>query len=173
MDKAVLGLFTYADELLDAAKKLEGSGYDITIFSPIPLGHEIEHKLGPRKNHIKYFTFIGSVAGLFFGLLLTLGTAAMYVIPRGGRPIWSITPTLLMSYETTILMGVMFTLMSFLFFSKLPSFSKKIYDPQINVDYFGLLIDGNLRGRYDEVERILRDHGANEIKRVEETEYNS
>jgi len=106
-------------------------------------------------------------------LLLTLGTAAMYVIPRGGRPIWSITPTLLMSYETTILIGVMFTLMSFLFFSKLPSFSKKIYDPRINVDYFGLLIDGNLRGRYDEVERILRDHGANEIKRVEETEYNS
>lgn len=171
MEKAVLGLFTYADELIGAAKRLKKSGYDVTIFSPIPLGHELEHELGERKNPIKYFTFIGSVVGLFFGTVLTLGTAAMYVLPRGGRPIWSITPTLLMSYETTILIGVFFTLLSFLFFAKLPSFSKKIYDPAINVDSFGLLVEGNLRGKHDEIERILKEHGANEVKRVEETAY--
>ncbi|MBI5642556.1 MAG: DUF3341 domain-containing protein [Deltaproteobacteria bacterium] len=171
MEKAVLGLFTYADELLDAAKGLKASGYDITIFSPVPLNHEIEHKIGARPNPIKYFTFIGSVVGLFFGLALTLGTAAMYVLPRGGRPIWFMTPALLMSYETTILIGVFFTLVSFLFFSKLPSFKKKIYDPEIAVDSFGLLIDGNIRGKHDEVERILKEYGASEVKRVEETCY--
>jgi len=98
--RAVLGLFTYVDALLEAAGRLKDSGYGVTIFSPIPLGHEIEHTLGGRKNHIRYFAFFGAVIGFIFGVLLTLGTAAMYVLPRGGKPIFSITPTLLISYET-------------------------------------------------------------------------
>lgn len=168
MDRAVLGLFDHADEMIDAAKRLEGSGYDITMFSPVPLMHEIEHEMGERKNYIKYLTFVGAVMGFGFGLIITLGTAAMYVLPRGGRPIWSATPTLLLTYETTILLGVFLSLFGFFVFAKLPSFKKKIYDPAVAVDSFGLLVDGNLRGKHDEIERFLKDHGASEVKRVEE-----
>lgn len=169
MDRAVLGLFEYADDLLDAAKRLKDSGYDVTILSPVPLVHEMAHKkMSPGKNYLRYFTFFGSAYGLCFGVGLTLITAAMYVLPRGGRPIWFMTPTLLISYETTILLGVLSTFVGFLVLAGLPSYKKKLNDVQVSVDAFGLVIDGNLRGKYDEVERILREYGANEVKRIEE-----
>src|SRR4030065_2779025 len=102
MEKAVLGLFTYVDALIDASKKLRGSGFEITIFSPIPINRELEHEFGEKPNYTKYLTFLGAIGGFVFGLVLTLGTAAMYVLPRGGRAIWPGTPTQLMAYVTAI-----------------------------------------------------------------------
>lgn len=167
MEKAVLGLFTYVDELIAAAKKLRASGYEITIFSPIPINHELDHEFGEKPNYTKYLTFMGAIGGFFFGILLTLGTAAMYVLPRGGRSIWPVTPTLLMSYETTILMGVMFSLMGFGLFARLPNYRKKIYDPGIAVESFCILVEDPL-GRQAEVENLLKEYGANEIKTLDE-----
>lgn len=168
MDKALLGLFEHADTLIDAADNLKKSGYGITIFSPVPLGHELEPALGERKNHVRYFAFFGGVWGFFFGTIFALGTAALYVLPRSGRPLFPVTPTLLIAYETTILSGVIFTLIGFLLFTKLPSFWKpKIYDPQVNVDSFGLLVEELREDRFEEVERILREFGAFDVKTVE------
>lgn len=167
MEKGILGLFTYVDTLLEAAEKLKGSGYSITIFSPIPLGHEIDHALGERKNYIKYLAFIGAVVGFILGIVLTLGTAALYVLPRGGRAIFPVTPTLLLSYETAILLGVQFTLMGFLVFAKLPSFKEKFYDPEVAIDSFGLLVDGVREDKFGDIEKVMREYGANEVKRIE------
>ena len=168
MRQAVLGHFTYADVLLDAAKRLKDSGYDVTVFSPIPLGHEIEYTLGGRKNHIRYFAFFGAVIGFCLGVLLTLGTAAMYVLPRGGKPIFSITPTLLVSYETAILFGVLISFIGFCIFARLPYYGKKIYDDKVGVDSFGLLVDNIRDNKIGDVENILKEYGADEVKRVEE-----
>lgn len=167
MSRGILGLFSYVDTMLEAAEKLKSSGHSITIFSPIPLGHEIDHTLGERKNYIKYLAFIGAVIGYIFGIVLAFGTAAMYVLPRGGRPIFPITPTLLISYETAILFGVFFSLAGFLIFAKLPSFKENFYDPEVAVDSFGLLVDGVKEDRFDEIEKVLKDHGADEVKRIE------
>ncbi|MBI5326708.1 MAG: DUF3341 domain-containing protein [Deltaproteobacteria bacterium] len=168
MGKAVLGLFTYVDDMLAAADKLKKSGFsDVTIFSPIPLGHEIEHVLGERKNYVKYFTFLGGFTGFFVGTLLALGTAALYVLPRGGRAIFAVTPTVIISYETTILFGVFFTLMGFVLFAKLPSYKKKIYDPEVSIDSFGLLVDVS-EADINDVTKTLKESGANEVKTVEE-----
>jgi molybdopterin-containing oxidoreductase family membrane subunit len=168
MGKAVLGLFTYVDDMLAAADKLKKSGFSgITIFSPIPLGHEIEHVLGERKNYVKYFTFLGGVTGFFFGTLLAFGTAALYILPRGGRAIFAVTPTLIISYETTILIGVFFTMLGFMLFAKLPSYKKKIYDPEVSIDSFGLLVDVS-EAEINDVTKTLKELGANEVKTVEE-----
>lgn len=167
MQIRALGLFEYADMMLDAAKDLKKAGHSVTIFSPIPLNHEIEHELGPKTNYIKFFTFVGTIAGFFFGIILTLGTAALYVLPRGGRPIFPVTPTLLMAYETTILLGVFFTLGSFLLFAKLPFFGKRPYDPEVNVDSFGLMVEEVGEKGYAEAEKIMKEYGANEVKRLE------
>src|SRR3989338_3846634 len=167
MRQAVLGHFTYADVLLDAAKRLKDSGYGVTIFSPIPLGHEIEYTLGGRKNHIRYFAFFGAVIGFIFGVLLTPGTAALYVMPRGGKPIFSITPSLLVSYETAILFGVLIIFICFCIFARLPCYGKKIYDDKVGVDSFGLLVDDIKDNKIGDVENILREYGADEVKTVE------
>lgn len=167
MEKAILGLFAYVDTMLEAAKKLKDAGHSITIFSPIPLGHEIEHALGERKNYIKYLAFIGAVIGYIFGIVLALGTAVLYVLPRGGRAIFPATPTLLISYETAILFGVFFTLGGFFVFAKLPSFREKFYDHEVAIDSFGLLVEGVKEERFGDIEKVMKEYGANEVKRIE------
>src|SRR3989304_6578489 len=141
MNKAVFGLFQYVDSLLDAAERLKRAGCKVTVFSPIPIGHEIEERLGKKKDYVKFFPLAGSVFGFFFGIALAFGTAALYVLPRGGRAIFPITPTLIISYETTILIGVVFTYVGFLLMSRLPSYKKRTYLPEVSVDSFGLLVE--------------------------------
>lgn len=164
----ILGLFKHADTMLDAAKRLESAGYAFTVYSPVPLVHEIDHEFGERKSYIKYFTFFGGLSGFFTGTLLALGTAALYVLPRGGRPIFFITPTLIISYETTILFGVGITLLSFLLFAGLPSFKKDVPSYEVAIDSFGLLVDDVREDEFVKLEKILREYGADEVKRVEE-----
>ncbi len=170
MENAVLGIFLYVDTLLDAADRLRGAGHKVTILSSVPLVHEIEHKHGEGKGFLKYFTFFGGLAGFLAGVLLALGTAALYVLPRGGRAIFPITPTLLISYETAILGGVGLTFVGFLLLTGLPVLGKKkAFAPEIAYDNFGLVIEGLDGARFEEVEAILDEFGAHEVKRVEES----
>jgi len=168
MNQAVFGHFTYADVMIDAAGKLRDSGYDVTIFSPVPLVHEIEHSFGEKRNYIKYFTAAGALGGFFFGITLAFSTAALYVLPRSGREIFAIPPTLLISYETAILGGVLFTFAGFMLLSRLPSFKKRTWLSEIDGDSFGLLVEDDSGTRLAAIERTLKEYGASEVRRVEE-----
>jgi len=170
MQNSLFGKFIYLDELLDAAHKLNLAGFSFKTFSPIPILHELEEVFGPpaHKRLLRYFTLFGGVTGLIMGFIIVLGTAALYVLPRGGRPIFSITPTLLISYETTILFGVGMTLLGFVFLAGLPAFKLRIDEPEIGSDTFGLLIEGIREDKFEYVRSILLEHGASEVKKFEE-----
>ncbi len=157
--------------MMEAADRLQKTGYGVTLFSPVPLGHEPEyHNIAQRHNYIRYFTLFGGVTGFIFGVVLTLGTAAMYVLPRGGKPIFAATPTLLLAYEMSILVGVIMTLLGFFVIARLPNLGKgRLYEPIVNVDGFGLLVEGIREDMYEEVEEILREFGAEEVKEIKNT----
>ncbi|MBI5885693.1 MAG: DUF3341 domain-containing protein [Deltaproteobacteria bacterium] len=166
----VFGLFKYVDTMADAASKLKTEGIDdIRVFSPVPVDHEMDPVLGEKKNPLRFFTFFGGLSGLFFGALLVLTTAALYVLPRGGKPIWAAPPVLLVSYETTILFGVLMTYFGFLVLSGLIknfySTEEKICFPETMDDSFGLLI--NVRSdREEAVMKILKEFGASEVRTI-------
>lgn len=168
MSNSILGLFDHVDVLIEAAGRVKKSGYEATVISPIPLVHELEHAFGPKKNVVRYFTGLGAVTGLFFGICFAFVTAFLYILPRGGKPVFHVTPTLLIAYETTILFGVLMTLIGFIFLSWWFSFRKKGFHPEIAVDKFGLLVSGIREDRWSEVEGILREHGAHDIQKVKE-----
>lgn len=169
MHNSLFGKFKYVDSLLEAARNLKLAGYSFKTFSPIPLVHELEEEFGPtHKRFLRYFTLYGGVTGFMTGTLITLVTAALYVLPRGGRPLFSITPTLIISYETTILFGVGMTLLGFVILAGLPSFNNRVDDPDIGSDTFGLLIEGIREDRFEDVRSILMEHGASEVKSFEE-----
>ncbi len=167
MSDKILGLFEYVDEMLVAADKIKTAGNEVEIFSPIPISHEIDPVLGEKPTTIKYITLLGNFIGIVFGFTLTLGTAAMYVLPRGGRAIFALTPSLLITYETTILFGVVLTLLGFLGLTRLPSYKKKTYDIAVSLDSFGLLVEGVSGKKGQEIERIMNDAGAREVKKVD------
>ncbi len=168
MNQPVLGLFPHVDSMVEAAVGLKDTGYTVTVFSPIPLGDALD-PIVVRKNYIRYFALFGAFIGLFFGIILTLGTAALYVLPRGGLPIWPITPTLLLTYESIILFGVIWTLIGFFIVARKPNFGKQIYDPKVAIDSFGLLVEDIREDKIEEVEQLLKSFGADEVNRVEKS----
>lgn len=165
---SVLAVFDHVDSLLDAAHRCKVSGLGFQIISPIPLGHEIEHEFGPRKkNRLRWFTGFGAINGFIFGCAVSFGTSVLYILPRGGKPILPVPPTLLIAYETSILFGVLFTLLGFFVLCRMPVISKKPFHPRIAVDGFGLLVYGVNEDNILSVEKILKEHGAGEIERIE------
>ena len=165
---AVLGQFPHADDLLKAAERMKQSGFGITVFSPIPLVHEMEEVFGEERDYLRFFTLFGGLAGFMLGIILSLGTAVLYVLPRGGRPILTAPPTLLISYETTILLGVGMTLIGFFILARIPCFRHKVDEPACAADSFGLLVKEVGADEIERVNSILRESGASEVKNVED-----
>ncbi|MFQ5586585.1 MAG: quinol:electron acceptor oxidoreductase subunit ActD, partial [Thermodesulfobacteriota bacterium] len=82
MAQSVMGFFPYVNDLRKAASRLKTGGYEeMTVFSPVPISHEIDEVIGEGTDYIKYFTFFGGVAGFILGTVFALGTAALYVLP--------------------------------------------------------------------------------------------
>lgn len=171
MIQTIMGLFPGVDTMLSSAGRLRT--YDIeeiTLLSPVPLEEE-ERDLIPekKKDPVKFFTFFGGVAGLFAGALFAVGASILYPLPRGGRPIAVIPPTLIISFETLILFGVLGTFAGFLLLSGLIPLKKRPWHNRIGEDRFALLI----RAREEQmavIELALRDGGAEEIIRYEEND---
>jgi len=163
MSDALLGLYKYVDELADAAERMVAAGYDVEVISPIPVDHEIDPVLPEKKNPIRYFTLFGGLSGLIFGSLFVLITSALYPLPRGGRPLFPFTPTLVISYEFTILFGVLMTFCGFLIMMILRRSKRDLDLPELATDYFGLLVE-NVGGASQEVEKNLLEYGATEVR---------
>ncbi|VAV84246.1 hypothetical protein MNBD_DELTA01-1919 [hydrothermal vent metagenome] len=168
MSNTMLGMFYYADHLIAAARSLKGAGYGVEVHSSIPLDHELEAEFGRRTNYLKFFTGFGAINGIIFAVVFSLGTSALYVLPRGGRPLFSATPTILLAYVLMILFGVLFTFLGFMILSNTLPIKKKIDIPEIWIeDGFGLVIEDVSDEKFEQVEKILKDSGAGEVKTVD------
>ncbi len=165
-----LGLFGDPASALAAAGKLKGAGFERPeLISPIPI-HGVEEVLGPKKSVIKRFTFFGGLFGALGGFGLAAGTAVLYLHPTGGRPIITFPPFLIITYEMTILCGILATVLGFLISARLPAISERVYEPLAAVDKFAVTVPCNSDEHYTRAEAILREAGAEEIKHIDEVE---
>jgi hypothetical protein len=163
----VMGVFQFEDEFISALRKLKGSGFDgLTAMSPIPL-HEADHILGFGKSPVRRFTLAGTLIGATVGFAMTVLTAVTFILPTSGRPIITIPPYLVISYEMTILFGVLFTLLGFHVVSGLPAWRDKIYHPVSGVDRFTVVVECSDGENSKLAENIILESGAEEVSRVE------
>jgi hypothetical protein len=128
----------------------------------------VEAVLGPKKSVIKRFTFFGGIFGAIGGFAMAAGTAVLYLHPTGGRPIITIPPFLIISYEMTILFGILATVLGFLISARFPAIRERIYLPEAAVDKFVVTVPCENAERIDRAETILRDAGAEEVRHLRE-----
>lgn len=168
MARQVFGIFGYEDDFLEATRRLHGGGHqDLTMMSPIPM-HGVEDILKKKKPVIRRFTFFGALIGAVGGFALASFSALAFIQPTGGRPVIPFPPFLVISYEMTILLGVLATLLGFHIASGLPAWRDKPYDLRTNVDRFGILVGCADEAEAAAVERVLREAGAEEISHPED-----
>jgi len=162
---AVMGALEYEDDFLGAAEKLKSSGFDnISLLSPLPV-EEAQEVLGLGKSPVRHFSLAGGIIGAFAGFALAVSTALVFILPTGGRAIITIPPYLIITYEMTILFGVLFTLLGFHFVSGLPAWRDAPYMESANIDRFVVVVEGATEDQLVRAEAIIKDAGADEIRR--------
>jgi hypothetical protein len=168
MATSAIGLFVDPRGALAAAAKLKGAGFTaLAVISPIPL-EGAEATLGEKKSIIKRFTFFGAILGGASGFTLAAGTAVLYLHPTGGRPIIPFPPFLIITYEMTILFGILATVIGFLISSRLPAIRDRAYVPEAAVDKFAVAVTCDDDERVAQAAALLREAGAAEVRNVQE-----
>ncbi len=163
----VLGVFHDPESALTAAGRLKGAGFEgLEIMSPVPI-HGVEDVLGKKKSVIKNFTFMGALIGGISGFALAAGTAVAWPHPVGGRPIITIPPFLIITYELAILFGILATVLGFIVSSRLPAFRDRVYVPESAVDKFVVTTPCDDAEHFNIAETILNDAGAEQVRKIE------
>ncbi|MCS7207512.1 MAG: DUF3341 domain-containing protein [Dehalococcoidia bacterium] len=162
-ERGVLGLFSDVESAANAGTALREAGIEFEVLSgsPYPEGAFSEHT-PPHRLYV--FPFLGALCGFSVAILLTAGTQLAYPLVTGGKPVLSIPPMAIITYEGTMLGAILFTVLGVVFESRLPRPIVGLYDKRITEGWIGLLVVGE-EGLLGPAERILRQHGAVEVKR--------
>lgn len=166
MTNFAMGLFPEPQSALTAAGNLKNAGFGVPeLMSPVPL-EGVEEVLGEKKSVIKRFSLFGAIFGGISGFALAAGTAVLYLHPTGGRPIITIPPFLIITYELLILFGILFTVLGFFISARLPAVTKRPYVPESAVDKFAVSVACTNDEGFRRAEVILRDAGAEEVREM-------
>lgn len=167
---AILATFRYEEDFLAAAEQMKSAGIGrISLMSPLPL-EEAQEVLGLEKSPVRRFSLAGAIIGALSGFGMAVATALAFILPTGGRAIIALPPYLVITYEMTILLGVLFTLLGFHVVSGLPAWRDKPYTPESNIDRFVVVVEGAADAEVARAETILREAGAEETRQVEDSQ---
>lgn len=162
----VKAVYKHLDCLLQGIHDLQHAGLkDFTVLSPIPR-HEIDEMLYKGEpSPVRWFTLAGGLLGgtMIFSLASLTHANWPMIIP-GGKPLVSIPPFLVVTFEGTILWASMFTLTGLLKFCGLPATNlhPAMKDPRFTNDCFGIVFERS-GTRMDEIVHILESSGATEV----------
>lgn len=165
----LFALFNNFDEVREAIIELkvmdlrDGGIEDMAMKSPVP-HPELEEVIGARPVYVQRYTFIGALLGAVSGFLLSVVTQARFAVqPQGGKPVIPIPPDLVITFEFTVLFGVLATFVGLLAGARLPRRGGPLYSRTVSEDQVGLLVEV-LESHYERARELLLRHKALEIK---------
>ena len=165
-DPALLGIFSYLDDLLAALRKLKEAEFKVlTVFSPIHFS-EIQELMGHKPSRVRYFTLAGAILGGLGLVSLAVYAHLSFRIVTSGKPILAWIPFVVVFFEGTILLAVIFTVAAWILNGRLPRVRLPgAYDPRFSEDRFGVLVACQ-PGERDFILKLLKDAGAEEVRDV-------
>lgn len=160
--RAVVGVFTYLDDALEAVKRVKAARFDYRMYSPVPR-HEIEEVTYPEKSPVRIVSLVAAVIGCTFGFTLSILTSLDWPMRTSAKNIASVPAFFVPGYECTILFGGVATLFSILVFCRLPSVLRTAgYDARFSHDKFGVVVACS-EGQVKDLKRQMMESGADEV----------
>ena len=162
----VFGLYKELDDVVGAVDALKASRFteaDIEIVSSIPYPPQTVGLPETRTQNQVWLSLGMGVVGTLFGFLLAGGTAWLYQLPTGGKPIIAMPTVAVIMYETTMLFAIWTAFFGALIFFKGWRSSREPYDPRIASGAIGLVVNVREPGRVGEAESAMA--GAMEVSR--------
>jgi hypothetical protein len=163
---AVLGSFATLEGVLKVVPELRKKGLSqIKVYSPVT-SPELEEIMEKKPSLVRNFALGGSILGALGGFSLASFTSLQWSLVTGGKPIISIPPFLIISFECAVLMGTLSSLVGLFLLARLPKISlEKTYDPKFTGKDFGVLVYCEER-QIATAEKILTSYGAEEVRIV-------
>lgn len=151
-------------ELMAAHQAVRDAGLDVEdVFSPVPV-----ELVGMPVSPVRRFVLFGGIAGGLSALALTIGTALSWPLIVSGKPVVSMPPFLIITFELTILLAAVIGLVGFLMNARLPSSKARPgYAVKFGNDAFGLVLSCP-QDRVDEASGLLVAAGATEVAQLDE-----
>ncbi len=160
--RAVVGVFTFMDDALNAVKDVKAANFDWRMYSPVPR-HEIEEVTYPQKSPVRLVSFTCALTGCICGWALAILCSLDWPLRTSAKNIASIPAFFVPGYEWTILFGGLGTLGAIFAFCKIPSVVRTAgYDPRFSHDKFGVVVACS-GTQVEDVKRRLKAAGADEV----------
>ncbi len=159
-ERGVVGTFGAAPDAARAIRALREAGVAVSAAMPAPFPEVVE-ALGRPRSRLGLATFPGAIAGLLLGIALTVLTSLAWPLVTGGKPIVSIPPFVIVIFEMTVLVGALTNLVAVV----VGGVRGRAFPPAARVALDRIAVFAADGG--DAAERILRDGGAEEVRRVD------
>ena len=167
-ETTVLGLFEEIDQAANALNRLKDEGntdpQELMVLSSVPFPEGV---LEADKSPIRLpvLTVLFALTGIVFGFLLASGTAQLYLIRVGGKPISPAPPIAIICYEMMMLFALSGAFAAALFEMRLPSWRSKVYDPRISEGLIGIAAHCATAEKANQAESFCREAGATDVRR--------
>jgi hypothetical protein len=91
-----------------------------------------------KRSWFRWVSLAGAAAGAFAGFGLAAGTAWLYPVQTGDKPIVALFPASIVTFEVTMLCAIIGALVGMFLEMKLPAWRPRLYDPAIAEGYIGI-----------------------------------
>ena len=160
---AVLATFENIAAVNAASSRLRQAGLrHIALYSPVHI-HDSQGDIATGESSIGFLALGGAVIGAAAGFLLSVGTSVQWPLITGGQPIISLPPFLVISFELTILFGVLATVLGMLWGISRNRRNPNIYHSRFSADRFGLQVVC-AEDQIASVKNLLFSAGAEEVR---------
>jgi len=149
--------------IVEALRALKISDEAISICSGLPLADA--PPAADKEARLYRITLTAGAVGIFFGILLAGGTAILYPLPTGGKPIVTTPVVGIISYETMMLFAIVSTFLATLIALAWGRGPKSRHDPRIGEGFIGVsvfILAGDPRS--GSIQELLQRFGALEVQ---------
>jgi hypothetical protein len=157
-----LGIFSDVEAAAKAVDGLIEAGFleeKITSLTSVPYPDGVLVKTNQR-TWFRWFSLAGGIVGACAGFLLAAGTAWVYPVQTGDKPIITAYPTGIITYEITMLFAIIGAIVGMFFDMRLPPWRERLYDPAISEGYIGISVFVPSADRKNRAESIMNGAGA-------------
>jgi hypothetical protein len=157
-----LGIFKDVETATRAVDRLVKAGFPeetITSLTSVPYPNGVLVKTDQR-TWFRWMSVGGGIVGACAGFLLAAGTAYLYPVQTGDKPIIAPYPTGIITYELTMLFAMLGAIVGMFVEMKLPPWKERVYDPSISEGSIGISVFVPSGEKSSRAESIMKQAGA-------------
>ncbi|MBI1922240.1 MAG: DUF3341 domain-containing protein [Geobacter sp.] len=138
----ILGIFRDIESAAIGVEELLREGFSeaqITSLTSVPYPDGVLVK-SDKRSWFRWVALAGGMAGAGAGFSLAAGTAWLYPVQTGDKPIIAFYPTGIVTFEITMLFAIVATIAGMFLEMGLPFRRKRLYDPAIAEGCIGIIV---------------------------------